>query len=66
MKKKKPVFVITDNNEAMRKALKNVMLEARHRLCAWHVGKNVVSHLKDAGTRANFFHHIFVGQSKKE
>ncbi|XP_004308554.1 PREDICTED: protein FAR1-RELATED SEQUENCE 5-like [Fragaria vesca subsp. vesca] len=60
---KKPVSVITDSDEAMRKALGNVMPEARHRLCAWHVGKNVVSHLKDAGTRGHFFHLIFAGLS---
>ncbi|KAL6145669.1 hypothetical protein ACLB2K_056354 [Fragaria x ananassa] len=63
MQQKKPVSVITDSDEAMRKALGNVMPEARHRLCAWHVGKNVVSHLKDASTRGHFFHLIFAGLS---
>ncbi|KAL6192087.1 hypothetical protein ACLB2K_038474 [Fragaria x ananassa] len=63
MKQKKPVFVLTDSYEAMRKALGNVMPKARHRLCVWHVGKKVVSHLKDAGTRGHFFHLIFAGLS---
>ncbi|KAL6142132.1 hypothetical protein ACLB2K_060415 [Fragaria x ananassa] len=66
MKQKKPVSVITDSDEAMRKALDNVMPEARQRLCAWHVGKNAVSHLRDPGTLADFFHHIFAGMSIEE
>ena len=66
MKQKKPVSVITDSDEAMRKALDNVMPEARQRLCAWHVGKNAVSHLRDANTRADFFHHIFAGLTIEE
>ncbi|KAL6179587.1 hypothetical protein ACLB2K_051100 [Fragaria x ananassa] len=34
MKQKEHVYVITDSDEAMRKALGNVMPEARHQLCA--------------------------------
>ncbi|KAL6208073.1 hypothetical protein ACLB2K_019025 [Fragaria x ananassa] len=55
-----------ESDEAMRKALDNVMSEARQRLCAWHVGKNVVSHLRDPCTLADFFHHIFAGMSIEE
>nr|XP_011462177.1 PREDICTED: uncharacterized protein LOC105350884 [Fragaria vesca subsp. vesca] len=38
--------VLTDSDEAMRKAIETVMPEARHRLCIWHIGKNAFTHLK--------------------
>nr|XP_011465766.1 PREDICTED: protein FAR-RED IMPAIRED RESPONSE 1-like [Fragaria vesca subsp. vesca] len=38
--------VITDGDEAMRTAIQTMMLEARHRLCIWHIGQNANGHLK--------------------
>ncbi|KAL6124995.1 hypothetical protein ACLB2K_077503 [Fragaria x ananassa] len=46
MKGKIPKTVLTDSDEAMRKAIEIVMPEARHRLCIWHIGKNAFTHLK--------------------
>ncbi|KAL6125037.1 hypothetical protein ACLB2K_077545 [Fragaria x ananassa] len=46
MNGKMPKAVLIDNDEAMRKAIETVMPEARHRLCIWHIGKNVFIHLK--------------------
>nr|XP_011462637.1 PREDICTED: protein FAR1-RELATED SEQUENCE 5-like [Fragaria vesca subsp. vesca] len=43
---KMPKAVLTDSDEAMRKAIETVMPEARHRLCIWHIGKNAFTHLK--------------------
>ncbi|KAL6144835.1 hypothetical protein ACLB2K_055525 [Fragaria x ananassa] len=61
MKKKKPISVITDGDDAMRNAVSNLIPEARHRLYAWHIGKNVCQHLKDVDTQNDFFHLIFAG-----
>ncbi|KAL6127468.1 hypothetical protein ACLB2K_070833 [Fragaria x ananassa] len=61
MKKKKPISVITDGDDAMRNAVSNLIPEARHRLCAWHIGKNVCQHLKDVDTQNDLFHLIFAG-----
>ncbi|XP_062006086.1 protein FAR1-RELATED SEQUENCE 5-like [Rosa rugosa] len=51
MKDKKPISVISDSDNAIRNAVDNLILGARHRLCAWHIGKNVCSHLNDDDTR---------------
>ncbi|KAL6185743.1 hypothetical protein ACLB2K_041870 [Fragaria x ananassa] len=46
MNRKIPKAILTDNDEAMRKAIETMMLEARHCLCIWHIGKNAFTHLK--------------------
>ncbi|KAL6195974.1 hypothetical protein ACLB2K_031591 [Fragaria x ananassa] len=38
--------VLTDSDKAMHKAIQTMMLEARHCLCIWHIGKNAFTHLK--------------------
>ncbi|CAA0825035.1 Protein FAR1-RELATED SEQUENCE 5, partial [Striga hermonthica] len=37
---KKPISVITDGDNSMRLAIENVLPEARHRLCSWHLQRN--------------------------
>ncbi|XP_027172026.1 protein FAR1-RELATED SEQUENCE 5-like [Coffea eugenioides] len=37
---KKPISIITDGDPAMKKAIKNIIPEARHRLCSWHLQRN--------------------------
>ncbi|XP_050378373.1 protein FAR1-RELATED SEQUENCE 5-like [Argentina anserina] len=66
MNDKKPISVVTDSDEAMRNDVLTVMPEATHRLCAWHVGRNVKSHLKEEDTQKDFFHLIFAGLSIPE
>ncbi|XP_027171783.1 protein FAR1-RELATED SEQUENCE 5-like [Coffea eugenioides] len=44
MEKKAPISVVTDGDGAMRNAIKAVIPSARHRLCAWHLKRNVVTH----------------------
>ncbi|KAH9668083.1 protein FAR1-RELATED SEQUENCE 5 [Citrus sinensis] len=40
MEGKQPKTVITDGDKAMRNAISNKFLEAHHRLCCWHLGRN--------------------------
>ncbi|XP_028124104.1 protein FAR1-RELATED SEQUENCE 5-like [Camellia sinensis] len=48
------VSVLTDGDKAMREAIRKVFLDARLRLCNWHLGKNVVSNVHISG-----FAHAF-------
>ncbi|KAJ1430900.1 Zinc finger, SWIM-type [Sesbania bispinosa] len=43
MKGKMPSSVITDGDLAMRNGIKVVFPKAHHRLCAWHLARNVTS-----------------------
>ncbi|KAM5585607.1 protein FAR1-RELATED SEQUENCE 5 [Rosa sericea] len=63
---KKPISVITNSDDAICNVVTNLIPRARHRLCAWHVGKNVCQHLKDVDTQRHFFHLIFAGLTIEE
>ncbi|XP_028065510.1 protein FAR1-RELATED SEQUENCE 5-like [Camellia sinensis] len=54
MGNKASVSVLTDGDKAVRKAIRRVFPDARHRLCNWHLGKNVVSNVHISG-----FAHAF-------
>ncbi|KAJ1388901.1 Zinc finger, CCHC-type superfamily [Sesbania bispinosa] len=47
MKGKMPSAVITDGDLAMRNAIKRVLPNAHHRLCAWHLCRNAASNVKN-------------------
>lgn len=47
MEGKRSVSVITDGDLSMRKAIKSVFPNAHHRLCVWHLIRNVNSNIKD-------------------
>ncbi|XP_057757406.1 protein FAR1-RELATED SEQUENCE 5-like [Arachis stenosperma] len=47
MMNKHPSLVITDGDNAMKSVTEEVFPNATHRLCAWHLYKNAVSHIKD-------------------
>ncbi|KAL4345019.1 hypothetical protein AHAS_Ahas11G0236500 [Arachis hypogaea] len=47
MMNKHQSLVIMDGDNAMKSAIEEVFPNATHRLCAWHLYKNVVSHIKD-------------------
>ncbi|KAJ1383303.1 Zinc finger, PMZ-type [Sesbania bispinosa] len=47
MKDKMPSAVITDGDLAMRNAIKRVLPNAHHRLCAWHLCRNAASNVKN-------------------
>lgn len=40
----KPLTVITDGDRAMACAIKEVLPQARHRLCLWHLMRNIQGH----------------------
>jgi hypothetical protein len=45
MKGKHPLSVITDGDTAMKNAIKRIFPKAHHRLCAWHLLRNVSSNI---------------------
>nr|KYP70173.1 Protein FAR1-RELATED SEQUENCE 7 [Cajanus cajan] len=47
MSNKQPKAVVTDGDGAMREAIKQVFPEATHRLCSWHLQKNVCQNVKN-------------------
>ncbi|KAL4316205.1 hypothetical protein AHAS_Ahas15G0261800 [Arachis hypogaea] len=51
---KKPAIVVTDSDKTMIKVVSEVLPSATHRLCAWHVEKNVTSNVKDVKLRGLF------------
>ncbi|XP_050368420.1 protein FAR1-RELATED SEQUENCE 5-like [Argentina anserina] len=62
---KKPTSVII-NSDAIFNVVTKFIPEARHRLCAWHVGKNGFQHLKDVDTLRHFYYLIFAGLTVEE
>ncbi|XP_010246755.1 PREDICTED: protein FAR1-RELATED SEQUENCE 5-like [Nelumbo nucifera] len=44
MNERKPISVVTGCDKALRKTIKNLLPDARHRLCSCHISGNVVSH----------------------
>ncbi|XP_073129949.1 protein FAR1-RELATED SEQUENCE 5-like [Henckelia pumila] len=44
-KQKKPLTIFTDQDQAMAKALQEVMPEIFHGLCTWHLMQNGIKHL---------------------
>ncbi|CAL2247213.1 unnamed protein product [Prunus armeniaca] len=54
MKDKKPISILTDGDEAMRKAIDDVFPMSNHRLCSWHVSRNAQNNLKDDELLRNF------------
>ncbi|CAN0847966.1 Protein FAR1-RELATED SEQUENCE 5 [Linum grandiflorum] len=47
MGNKTPNAIITDGDLAMFKAIKIVFPDATHRLCSWHLNRNVVKNIKN-------------------
>nr|XP_011470173.1 PREDICTED: protein FAR1-RELATED SEQUENCE 5-like [Fragaria vesca subsp. vesca] len=48
MNNKHPKTVVTDGDEVMRTVLNKLLPTTRHRLCAWHIGRNIGQNVKDA------------------
>ncbi|XP_061993657.1 protein FAR1-RELATED SEQUENCE 5-like [Rosa rugosa] len=63
---KKPFSVITDQDDAMRNAIVEFIPEARYRLCAWHISKNVIGKIHDVNVQRDFSHLIYSGLSVSE
>ncbi|GMI85221.1 FAR1-related sequence 5 [Hibiscus trionum] len=52
---KKPITILTDQDDAMAKALASQYPETCHRLCVWHMYQNVAKHLSDVFERFGSF-----------
>ncbi|KAL6218571.1 hypothetical protein ACLB2K_011781 [Fragaria x ananassa] len=46
MNNQKPIAILTDGDQAMRRAIEAVLPGCPHRLCTWHVSKNARNHLR--------------------
>ncbi|KAL4394678.1 hypothetical protein AHAS_Ahas02G0176000 [Arachis hypogaea] len=51
---KSPKAVITDGDLAMRDAIKNVLPDATHRLCGWHIQRNACENIKNLNFLRDF------------
>ncbi|KAL6220028.1 hypothetical protein ACLB2K_007786 [Fragaria x ananassa] len=47
MNNKHPITVLTDGEEVMHTVLKKLIPTTRHRLCAWHIGRNIWQNVND-------------------
>lgn len=54
MQKKQPISVLTDGDPAMRRAVRDVLPESRHRLCAWHICNNLFENIKNNDVYPDF------------
>ncbi|XP_057429676.1 protein FAR1-RELATED SEQUENCE 7-like [Lotus japonicus] len=61
MKDKAPTSVITDGDIPMKKAIKLVLPQSHHRLCAWHLSRNATSNLHNLEFTAAFNHCMLAG-----
>ncbi|XP_040372470.1 protein FAR1-RELATED SEQUENCE 5 isoform X2 [Rosa chinensis] len=59
MEGKKPLGILTDGDEAMRKAIELVVPGCPHRLCTWHISKNAQKKLHNPETVAEFRRCMF-------
>ena len=55
---KHPIFVITDGDLAMQRAINVVWPNSPHRLCGWHIEQNLVCNIHDDTVKAEF--RIFI------
>ncbi|XP_021731351.1 protein FAR1-RELATED SEQUENCE 9-like [Chenopodium quinoa] len=54
MRDKHPVTLMTDQAQAMAKAIKIVFPNTRHRLCTWHIGENAKKNIKGLKAKDGF------------
>ncbi|MED6206272.1 hypothetical protein PIB30_119137 [Stylosanthes scabra] len=63
---KKPSVVVTDEDKATIEAIREVFPEATHRLCAWHIEKNVTTNAKESELRSLFNCWLYADISVEE
>ncbi|XP_057452662.1 protein FAR1-RELATED SEQUENCE 4-like [Lotus japonicus] len=70
MKGKQPSAVITDGCAAMKYAIKTVLPDARHRLCAWHIlinaGRNAKNKLFNKAFKNLMYDDYTMGKFKRK
>ncbi|KAL4330282.1 hypothetical protein AHAS_Ahas13G0384500 [Arachis hypogaea] len=54
MLNKSPSVVVTDGDEAMKAVIQEIFPNATHRLCGWHIQKNVTANIKSKGFSDDF------------
>ncbi|XP_025703634.1 protein FAR-RED IMPAIRED RESPONSE 1-like [Arachis hypogaea] len=54
MPNKSPNVVVTDGDEAMKAAIREIFPDATHRLCGWHIQKNVTANIKNKNFSNDF------------
>ncbi|XP_050383678.1 protein FAR1-RELATED SEQUENCE 5-like [Argentina anserina] len=66
MNNMKPKSVVTDGCDSMRLAIEKHIPEANHRLCAWHIGRNVGQNIKDSEVQKALGKLIYTSYSRGE
>ncbi|XP_062094322.1 protein FAR1-RELATED SEQUENCE 5-like [Humulus lupulus] len=66
MNNKLPQVVVTDGDKAMAKAIEKVMPNAVHRLCAWHLQKNVTINVPHPIFKTRFNELLYQYCTKEE
>ncbi|KAH9680533.1 protein FAR1-RELATED SEQUENCE [Citrus sinensis] len=66
MNNRKPISIVTDGDRAMRKAIKKVVPEARHRLCIWHLQRNAQSNVHKTPEFVTRFKDFLLGNYRPE
>ncbi|KAH9801072.1 protein FAR1-RELATED SEQUENCE [Citrus sinensis] len=62
----KPISIVIDGDRAMRKAIKKVVPEARHRLCIWHLQRNAQSNVHKTPEFVRRFKDFLLGNYRPE
>ncbi|MED6163014.1 hypothetical protein PIB30_119231 [Stylosanthes scabra] len=65
MCQRKPSVIVTDGCESMRGAIRAFFPEATHRLCAWHMEKNVTANVKEDGLRELFNRWLYADMEEE-
>ncbi|KAL6199347.1 hypothetical protein ACLB2K_029131 [Fragaria x ananassa] len=55
-----PGAILTNGDEAVRNVVEHLMPAARHRLCAWHIGRNIAQNVKDHAAQKSLGKMIYV------
>ncbi|XP_057756270.1 protein FAR1-RELATED SEQUENCE 5-like [Arachis stenosperma] len=63
---KSPKAVITDGDLAMRDAIKNVLPDATHRLCGWHLQRNACENIKNPNFLRDFKGLIYDNNDQRD
>ncbi|KAL6124652.1 hypothetical protein ACLB2K_077164 [Fragaria x ananassa] len=58
-----PGAILTDGDKAVRNVVERLMPTARHRLCAWHIGRNIGQNVKDHAAQKSLGKMIYVSMS---
>ncbi|XP_016192708.1 protein FAR1-RELATED SEQUENCE 5-like [Arachis ipaensis] len=63
---KSPKAVITDGDLAMRDAIRNVLPDATHRLCGWHLQRNACENIKNPNFLRDFKGFIYDNNDQRD